>query len=240
MHKLTKTNPKQRYLWIDLNSLDLRWSKSGPFEPLFKSKKLNQITRIRRVASSKKPIYAIQIEMHGQKTVYRVDSLRKRELWFTALSAFVDKPYSSSSDKENQRSPVGFTKPSASFALSDIRSEFNRAPSWASQSVVLPPSRPVLQETARLLFSEVCNGSSLETLPDKLEETVHAKRRRILELQRKIEAAADFTQLLEDFKRAKLRKQLNELQVMKQRLSQDLDLIEKENAEARNQVKEFE
>jgi hypothetical protein len=179
------------------------------------------------------PIYAFQIDVQGTKTVYRVDSLRIRELWVTALTSFImTRSVSPSESKENKGSPVYLSRPSASFVLSEIRG--------LSNSASITKSRPVLNATAKLLLSDDCPEGRMDTLPKKLEETVNAKRRRIIDLQNKIESAADIGDLIADFKKAKLLKQLDDLRAKKAQFARDIVTMERENAAASAQVREFE
>jgi hypothetical protein len=97
-----------------------------------------------------------------------------------------------------------------------------------------------LNATAKLLLSEDCPEGRIGTLPKKLEETVNAKRRRIIDLQNKIDAAGDIGDLIADFKRAKLLKQLDDLRAKKAQFASDIATMERENAVASAQVSEFE
>jgi hypothetical protein len=63
--KLTKTKAKECYLWLDLNTQELRRSKSGPFDPVFKSIQLSHISRVKRVVSIKRNVFAFQIDAEG-------------------------------------------------------------------------------------------------------------------------------------------------------------------------------
>jgi hypothetical protein len=116
----------------------------------------------------------------NRKTVYRVDSPKLLELWLASLNGSVRKrSLSSYSFKENIVTPAKTQHQSIPCTLAKS----------ASCLVFPQQASPVIKAVAKLLFSEEGSRNVSGALPHKLEETVNAKRRRIIELLNKIDAS---------------------------------------------------